>query len=116
MAIATCTINVYPYPKGVDNTQRMQYIRGTFSISTGGTYPPGGFPLSWSSLEQIKAIPLNPSNSAPATTGSIQPFQVQVASAANPPSGYIYQVDSVLGNLHILESLILHSRSSGPLL
>src|SRR5579864_6509771 len=98
MAIATATINVYPYPRGVDNTQRMEYIRGTISISTGGTYPPGGFPLNWTGLEQIKAIPVV------AVSNTVQPFQVQIESAANPPSGYIYLTDGVTGNLHIFES------------
>jgi hypothetical protein len=114
MAVATAAISVYPYPKGVDQTQRMEYIRGTFVISTGGTYPPGGFPLNWSNIEQIKAIPFG--STTPTSTGGPTPFQVQVASAANPPSGYIYLVDGVAGNLHIFEASNSASGNSGPLL
>ena len=118
MAVAAATINIYPYPRGTDNTQRMHYVRGTFSIATGGTYPPGGFPLNWNNLEQIKAIPLNSSNTAPSTATTILPIQVQVASSQNPPSGYIYLVDGVLGNLHIFETDngAGGSSASGPLL
>jgi len=116
MAIATATITVFPYPKGVDNTQRMLYIRGTIAISTGGTYPPGGFPLNWSGLEQLKVIPLGAQT--PSSTGLLQPFQMQILSAANPPSGYIYITDGVLGNLHIFETDngAAGSNASGPLL
>lgn len=116
MAVSTATINVYAYPKGVDNTQRTQILRGTFSVATGGTYPPGGFSLNWGALPEVKSIPLNTSNTAPASTGSIMPIQVNVRSSANPPSGYIYAVDGVTGNLHIFEAANSASANSGPLL
>jgi hypothetical protein len=47
MALSTVTATVYPYPAGVDNTQRREIIRGTFAISASpGTYPTGGFSLA----------------------------------------------------------------------
>lgn len=115
MAIATITINPLAHPKGYDNTQHNEVVRGTFAISTGGTYPPGGFPLNWGALEGIKAIP--PSLSTPSSTGSIFPIDVDVKSVANPPSGYIYLWDNVLGNLHIFETVngAAGSNASGPL-
>jgi hypothetical protein len=114
MAVATATINVFPYPRGYDNTQRNTIVRGTISISTGGTYPPGGFPLNWGGLEGIKAIPQ--SSLTPSSTGTIFPVDVDVESSANPPSGYIYLWDNVLGNLHIfVVDHLSTSSSSGPL-
>ena len=112
MAIAAATIIAYPYPKGTDNTQRCTIIRGTIAISTGGTYPPGGFPINsqWGGLEAAKSIP----GTGPG--GLVAPFEVQIQSSANPPSGYVYIWDSVLGNLHIFESANGASNSSGPLL
>lgn len=110
MAIATATITIFPYPKGSDNTQRCQILRGTIAISTGGTYPPGGFPLSWTGLEQIKSLP----GYGPGT--AVTPIEVQFSPGANPPSGYVYIWDSVVGNLHIFESANGASNNSGPLL
>ena len=57
MAVATATISVYSYPTGVSNDQRMEILRGTIAISTGGTYPPGGFSLDWTGIEAVKANP-----------------------------------------------------------
>jgi hypothetical protein len=115
MAIATLTTTIYPYPKGVDNTQRLLSVRGTFSISTGGTYPPGGFPLVWNQTE-LKVIPLG--NQYQSSTGSPFPIDVNIKSVQNPPSGYIYLWDNVLGNVHIFETDngAAGSNASGPLL
>ena len=113
MAVAKATINVYAYPKGVTNDQRMEILRGTIAISTGGTYPPGGFSLDWTGIESIKAIPA--SASTPSSTGSPAPIDVDVKSAQNPPSGYVYIWDNVVGNLHIFESNNGVSSNSGPL-
>lgn len=112
MALATATITAYSYPKGYDNTQRCTIVRGTIAISTGGTVPPGGFSLDWSKLE-MKVIP--DGAQTPSSTGTIKPFEVQVVSASNPPSGYIYIWDNVVGNLHIFESANASSNNSGPL-
>jgi hypothetical protein len=119
MAIATATINVYPYPKGADNTQRRLTLSGTIAISTGGTYPPGGFPLSWGGLEGLKSIPIGAQTQAVAGAQTLPfPIDVNVKSVANPPSGYIYLWDNVLGNLHIFETVngAGGSNASGPLL
>lgn len=113
MAVATAKITVFAYPQGVDNTQRMETLRGTIAISTGGTYPPGGFPLDWTNIEGLKAIPLG--GLTPNSTNTPFPTDVVVKSVQNPPSGYIYTWDNVLGNLHILESNNGVSTASGPL-
>jgi hypothetical protein len=110
MAVATATININKYPSGVDNTQHRSLIYGTIIISTGGTYPPGGFPLVWSGLEQLKVVP------ASSTSTTIMPVDMVVKSSSNPPSGYVYAWDSVLGNLHIYEAANSASGNSGPLL
>ena len=125
MAVATATITVFPYPKGHDNTQRSQIVRGTIAIST-GTYPAGGFALSWNTSSTTggttQAIPIPAST--PSSTSTPAPFDVDIKSAAyransggiGGPSGYIYLWDSVNGNLHVFESANGASNSSGPLL
>lgn len=121
MAVSTATISYFGYPRGNDNTQRNQIRRGTIAISTGGTYPPGGFPLDWSN-EGNKSIPL--ASTTPSSTGTIKPIDVDVKStgyvnSANGtgPSGYIYIWDSVQGNLHIFQTVngAGGSNASGPL-
>ena len=116
MAVATATISVYAYPSGHDNTQRRVRLTGKITISDGGTYPPGGFPLDWTNLPGLSAIP--PGNSTPKSTGSPFPIDVTVKSVQNPPSGFIYLWDNVLGNLHIFETDngAGGSSASGPLL
>src|SRR5437868_1301030 len=113
MANATATITVFPYPKGVDNTQRSQIIRGTIEISA-GTYPLGGFPLSWANAsnvngQMLESIPVPAST--PSSTGGPVPFDMDVKSSCyvstnfgSGPSGFIYLWDSVNGNLHIFET------------
>jgi hypothetical protein len=113
MAVATATIVVNAYPSGIDNTARFEIVRGKITISTGGTYPPGGFPLNWSGIEGLKVIPA--ASLTPSSTGTILPVDMDINSAANPPSGYIYTWDNVNGNLHILESNNGVSGNSGPL-
>ena len=120
MAVSSATITVFPYPKGVDNTQRFHVLRGTIAV-TNGTYPPGGFPLNWTNLEQVKAIPAG--GSTPSSTGSPAPIEVDIFSTSNQagfggigPSGYVYSWDNVLGNMHILEAANGVSNASGPLI
>lgn len=124
MANAAATITILPYPKGIDNTERCQIVRGTIAISA-GTYPPGGFPLSWQNLsnssgEMIESIPLG--GITPSSTGVVAPFDMDVKSSANNasqygtgPSGFIYVWDNVLGNLHIFQVQQDGSGISGPL-
>ena len=120
MANATATITVFPYPKGYDNTQRNQIVRGTIAISA-GTYPTGGFPLSWSSIIGVQSVPIP--GSTPSSTGGPKPFDMDVKSTAytatnygTGPSGYVYVWDSVNGNLHIFVDYgSAASTSSGPL-
>lgn len=115
MAVATATITTKSRLQGGnDNTMSQQIITGTIAISTGGTYPPGGFPLNWGTLADLKVIP--PGNQFQSSTGTIMPVDMDVKSVANPPSGFIYTWDNVNGNLHILISADASSNSSGPLI
>jgi hypothetical protein len=114
MAIATATITVKARLQGGnDLTRSQQVLTGTIAISTGGTYPPGGFPLNWSNLPELSTVPQG--NQFQASTGTIMPADMDVKSVANPPSGYIYAWDNVNGNLHIFVSADASSNSSGPL-
>lgn len=124
MAVSTLTVSVYNYPRGFDNTQRCQIVRGTFVI-TDGQYPAGGYPIDWSTAtnatgEMIRAIPLG--GLTPTSTGSPFPINVDVSSRADlvtsagtGPSGFVYVWDNVLGNLHIFVSMNAASANSGPL-
>ncbi len=111
MAVATATVTPYAYPNGYDQTRSRSTVTGTISISTGGTYPPGGFTVNWAGFEGVKAIP-------PAGHTTPFPVDVNVKSVQNPPSGYIYLWDNVLGNIHIFETDngAAGSNASGPLL
>lgn len=113
MAVATASIIVSAYPAGISNDSRMEMVRGTIKVTTGGTYPPGGFPLSWANTEGVKAIPA--SSTTPSSTGSILPVNMDIKSGGNPPSGYSYVWNSVNGNMHIFESNNGVSGNSGPL-
>lgn len=117
MAVSTLSVTYNGYPRGNDNTQRNQVRRGTFAITTGGTYPPGGFPIDWSN-EGNKSIPFSGSS-------TIKPIDVDVKSTGYAttaggigPSGFIYIWDSVQGNLHIFQTVngAGGSNASGPLI
>ena len=120
MANATATITVFSYPRGYDNTQRNQIVRGTIAISA-GTYPVGGFSLSWANIIGIQSVPIPAST--PSSTSTPKPFDMDVKSTAytatnygTGPSGYVYVWDSVNGNLHIFVDYgSAASTSSGPL-
>jgi len=112
MAVSTATLSLYDYPKGVDNTQRFQVLRGTIAIST-GTYPVGGYALTWASLKnggggQTEAIPVG-------SASTIIPVEVDVYDASTAPSGYIFVVDNA-GTLHVFIAANAASGTSGPLI
>lgn len=108
MALSTASITVNTYPKGVDNTQRNEVLRGTIKV-TPGTYPPGGYALNWSNIEALKAIP------DPTRSGVLFPVDMDIRSQASPPSGFIYFWNSVTGNMHIFVAANSTSANSGPL-
>jgi hypothetical protein len=125
MANSAATITIFPYPKGFDNTQRCQIVRGTIAV-TFGTYPVGGFALSWAGLSNangstIESVPI--AGSTPSSTGGPTPFNVDIKSVANTttnygtgPSGYVYAWDSSTGNMHIFVTAEREvSGNSGPL-
>lgn len=119
MATSTATITVFPYPRGYDNTQRNQIVRGTIALSA-GTYPAGGYSLTWSGIIGIQSIPIPAST--PSSTSTPKPFDMDVKSTCNVttnfgtgPSGFIYVWDSVNGNLHVFETDGTASAASGPL-
>lgn len=106
MAVATATATLFDFPKGVDNTQRSQVLRGTITVGF-GTYPPGGFPITWSALAN--------SGGGRVESLSALPFEVDVFSnSANPP-GFVYLVDS-RGNLRVFIAANSTSGTSGPLI
>ena len=114
MAAAIATATLYEYPRGIDNTQRLQVLRGTFSIGF-GTYPVGGFVINWAALKnggggQTETIPVA------GVSSSILPVEADVQSVKNPPSGYIFIVDEAVGNLHVFVSANASSGASGPLI
>lgn len=111
MAAATATLTLYDFPKGVDNTQRYQILRGTISIGF-GTYPVGGFALNWSSLTnagggRVEGIPNSGS--------TVIPVEVDVQDVSPTPSGYVFVVDN-LGTLHVFIAANAASSTSGPLI
>ena len=120
MSASTVTITVYPHPKGVTNDQRTQTLRGTFTISA-GSYPKGGLPLDWTTIEQVKSIPFG--SSTPTSTSTPFPIDVDVKSVGNVnttagkgPSGVVYGWDNDSGNLHVFISNNGVSAVSGPLI
>jgi hypothetical protein len=120
MAASTATITVFPYPRGYDNTQRNQIVRGTIALSN-GTYPVGGYTLTWSGIIGIQSVPIPAST--PSSTSTPKPFDMDIKSTANVttmygtgPSGFVYVWDSVNGNLHVFVSAEREtSGNSGPL-
>ena len=113
MSTATATITPFGYPNGFDTTNRTQIMRGTIAISP-GTYPPGGFPLQWAT-EYVKSTWVGSQTSATGVTTVQVPTEVDVWSAGDPPSGYVYATDRTTGNLHIMVQANGSSGASGPL-
>ena len=112
MALSTATATLYDYPKGVDNTQRFQILRGTIALSL-GTYPPGGYAVDWASLKnggsgRTEAIPIG-------SASTIVPVEVDVYDAGTAPTGYVFTVD-VNGFLHVFIAANAASGTSGPLI
>lgn len=110
---ATATITPFNYPNGFDTTNRTQIMRGTIVLS-GGLYPPGGFPLQWAT-EYVKSSYVGSQTSATGVTTVNVPSEVDVWSAGNPPSGFVYATDRTTGNLHIMVQSNGASGASGPL-
>jgi len=111
MAVAVATLTLFDFPKGVDNTQRYQILRGTINVGF-GTYPPGGFTLNWGSLTnsgggRVEGIPNSGS--------TVLPVEVDVQSMAANPKGFVYIVDSA-GNLRVFIAANAASTTSGPLI
>jgi hypothetical protein len=133
MANSKATIKLFAWPRGVDNTQRNIILRGTISIGPTGTaniYPAGGFPLDWTSVQSgagysastgLVGNAVIPSSYTGTAKDSVLgdvvllPTEVDVWSAANPPSGYTYVVDRSVGKLHVLVPSNGASGASGPM-
>lgn len=113
MADATATISFFNHPQGFDTTNRNIVARGTIALST-GHYPVGGFSLNWL-VEQIKSQFTGVQKDSVKGNVTQLPTEVDVWSAANPPSGYSYAVDRSVGNLHILVPSNGASGASGPM-
>ncbi len=111
MAAAVATLTLFDFPKGVDNTQRFQVLRGTINIGF-GTYPVGGFTLNWGAMTnsgggRVEGIPNSGS--------SVLPVEVDVQSMSTTPGGFVYVVDSA-GTLHVFIASNSTSGTSGPLI
>jgi hypothetical protein len=113
MADGVATINVYGHPRGFSNTQRVQEVRGTITL-TQGHYPVGGFALNWGAVSGIHTIPLGAQTAS--STGTIMPIDLDAKSVANPPSGIVWLWDNVTGNLHAYITADAASANSGPLI
>jgi len=102
MATATCTITVDNYPAGVDNSQRVIYVSGTFAVQASpATYATGGLALNWQTMlntqGQLVNLPLGP--------GGLNPFMVWVSSAATAGTtvgGYGYVWNKASNTLQLL--------------
>ena len=78
MALATATVTLNSYPKGIDNTQRSIWTTGSVAIGANPlTYTAGGIRINTTPLEAIKAPPQY-----------LLPFWVDVESQSG--SGYWY--------------------------
>lgn len=105
MAAATATLEVNPYPKGVDNTQRRTIIYGTCTLSAGGTYVTNGIPLNWAQLIDGNSdggkyfiIPnVGPTQTKP----SVAWFYSVGQAAGTAIPGYDYVYDTVNNTLRI---------------
>lgn len=86
------TLSVYPWPKGIDNSQHRIHVNGVCAVA--GTYAAGGFALSWTTMVDSvtgQAVILN--------TTSTAPFIAWFQSAAG--TGYVYQYNVSTNKLQI---------------
>lgn len=93
MAVATATLTLYPYPKGVDNTQRRKIVQGTCAIQASpATYATGGLAITWSQIA--------PSASADGLTEpTATPLLAEFFSVGG--TGFIYGYNKSTGKLQI---------------
>lgn len=89
MATATATLSIYPYPQGIDNSQRVIYVTGTVAIQASpATYATGGLTLNWTGLLQtVTNLPIV------AQGTDLAPFLVWfqgVGLAGSTVGGYTY--------------------------
>jgi hypothetical protein len=95
MANATVTLKVFPFPQGIDNTQRRVKASGQAAISANpNTYPTGGLPMVWTSMvDQLSgaAVQLN--------TNQTIPIMVYLTSVGG--SGYEYNWNKSTNKLQI---------------
>lgn len=80
MAVATVTPTIFPFPGGIDNSQRVIYVYGTVAVqaspATYATSAGVGLPIVWTGLlQQVSNLPLE-------TQGSnVNPVAVYFTSA-----------------------------------
>jgi hypothetical protein len=54
MAAATVTLKLYPFPQGIDNTQRRVHISGVAAIAASpSTYTTGGLPTNFQAITNV---------------------------------------------------------------
>lgn len=95
MATATATPGAYPFPWGVDNTQRFIEIRGTIGISASpDTYATGGLAVNWTQMAVDGGFEV------PVNAGSLAvPVGVHFRSVSG--SGYIYEWNATNNTIQI---------------
>lgn len=93
MATATATMTLYPYPKGVDNTQRRKVLMGTCAVQASpAAYATGGLPITWSQLAPSASAD---GLSEPTTTPLVADFY------SISGSGFVYAYNKSTGKLQI---------------
>lgn len=106
MAEAVATLTVNPFPYGKDTTQARSIIYGVCSLSSGGTYATNGIPLNWTGTAVSGTPALQNGNFASgAYLGNWGPGQTQPADAwfysSTAATGYSYVFDAVHNTLRI---------------
>ena len=103
---ATVTLVVDNYPSGVDNTQRLIYLRGQLIVNA-GTYPTGGLALTWEgaldSANKAINIPVGPAAlNAPVQVSFFSNGVVANATASLVVGGFEYTWNKATNKFQIL--------------
>lgn len=95
---SAATLVLNNFPRGIDNTQRCTYVRGTVSLSA-GTYPTGGLALSWAQIAQDAKISIA---DGPFQVTFFSNNNVASSTASHVGGGYEYVWNETTGNFQIL--------------
>ena len=102
----TITLTLNPFPAGVDNTQRLTYLRGKAVVSS-GTYVSGGAVVAWKFKKSDGGGSLQPR----VGPGGVQPIQATFFStdsntyamaSSQFAGGFVYLYNLASGKFQIL--------------